>query len=104
MVKYHINYHIHHQPVKKPYTTLNCSIGVGHSNSLEPHRFSTHAKALVENQYGPHYMFFSRKLMWVTILFYSTFVPALILKVLVRSLQEDYGKDTFTLFLNWVDN
>jgi hypothetical protein len=33
MVKYHINHHIHHQPVKKPYTTLNCSIGVGHSNT-----------------------------------------------------------------------
>ena len=42
--------------------------------------------------------------MSVTILFYSTFVLALILKVLVRSLQEDLGKDMSTLFLNWVDN
>ena len=58
MVKYHTVHRIHHQPVKKPNTILNCSISVGHSNSLESHQFSTDAKSLVEDQYGPHQLFF----------------------------------------------
>ena len=53
---------------------------------------------------------FSRKLLWLTILFYATFVLELTLKVLVGSLQEDLGEDpgsktdiisTLTRQLDW---
>jgi hypothetical protein len=83
--------------------TLNSPISVPHSNFLEP-IFVLIMRINVGHFYFPNHpksltlmweilFYFCRKLMCVTILFYVTFVLKLLLKVLVRSLQEDLWKD-----------
>ena len=71
------------------WTTLDSPISVDHSNSLEPILISSPCENSIKKSRMADIIFFSRKLMCMTILFYIIFSFEVIHKALTWSLHED---------------